>query len=123
MDRRNFLRSMIGVSAGVVASATMADVGFWAEPASWLQRKPTYFIPAEAAIGTAIIGRRIESLTYTDIDAITIKYLSREFADNFFTPSPLFIAAFLKGPIKLSSPRMMYPITGIAGIAGVTELS
>lgn len=42
MNRRSFLGLAGG---GLVASATMAEVGIWAEFMSWLQRKPVWSFP------------------------------------------------------------------------------
>ena len=54
MDRRNFLKMIRGACAGVVATATMAEVGMWAELMDWLQRKPVFSIPAYAGANAGI---------------------------------------------------------------------
>lgn len=73
MDRRQFLRSLgTGVAGGVVASATGADVGLWADMMAWLKGpRKTYFIGADC-------GFQGGALTYAQIDAVTINYMSEK---------------------------------------------
>ena len=44
LSRRSFLRLGGG---GVIAAATTAEIGMWAEFMNWLQRKPVWSIPAK----------------------------------------------------------------------------
>lgn len=112
MDRRAFLRSF-GTGAGVVAAATVADVGLWADMMEWLRGpQRAYSIPARVAVSG--------SLTYTDINAISVKYISEHIADNWFKPSPLFEAIRAdgegrilvpfryEGEIEIPNPRSSY---------------
>jgi len=99
LDRRNFLRLLGGAGAGVVATATVADVGMWAEMMSWLQRKPVWSIPVHKM---PQIG--MSTLTYADINAITInaitiKSITPHLDDLLFKPSPVF-QAMMRNSVK-----------------------
>lgn len=50
MNRRRFLQLAAGAG---VATATMAEVGFFAEFISWVKRSPKWFIPKTAGVLTA----------------------------------------------------------------------
>lgn len=85
MDRRQFLRSFgAGVAGGVVAHATGADVGLWADMMAWLKGpQRAYSIPSTMGI----IGRHMDILTYDDIDAISIEHMRPYLIDIFSKPN------------------------------------
>lgn len=63
MNRRRFLQLTGG---GLIASATMAEAGFFAEFMDWLRRKPAWSIPAKRPIN-AVIGQYADFVSYSDL--------------------------------------------------------
>jgi hypothetical protein len=74
MDRRRFLQMCGG---GVVATATMAEVGFFAEFMAWLKRKPVWSFPSKPAVVT--IGSYADFISISDLATV---YYDRVFIES-----------------------------------------
>ena len=53
MNRRDFLKLTVITSGGLVATATMAEAGFFADFLSWIKRRPVWSIPSTLNVLTA----------------------------------------------------------------------
>lgn len=88
----------------IVATATMGDVGIWAEIMSWLRRKPVWSIPDRPSFGIPMSDAE-RRLTICDITAMTQKYIVPKIADEFFRPSPLFMKLRQPGLTTMTAPK------------------
>lgn len=79
MDRRAFLKF---ATSGVIATATAAEVGMWAEFMSWIRRSPAWSFSSQP------FKFPIDPL-FSQIDAITLESIRKSvISDNFFMDSP-----------------------------------
>ena len=76
LARRQFLRL---AGSGLIASATMAEVGLWAEFVDWLRRRPVWSFPTSTS-----------EFTYYDVNVVTMRYITENFVDLYFKESPVF---------------------------------
>jgi hypothetical protein len=67
VNRRKFLQLAGLTGGGLVASATMAEAGAFAEITSWLKRRPVWSIPKNVAIKTAVIQQYSYNRSFSDL--------------------------------------------------------
>jgi hypothetical protein len=79
MDRRNFLRMAAG---GMVATATMAEVGFWADFMVWVKRMPTWSFPKPLV--SATISQFDDYISFNQLAAVYYDKKAVEALNNSF---------------------------------------
>ena len=75
---------------GLVATATMAEVGFFAEFMAWVKRMPVWSFPPKLPIRTFVGGAKFESVL--GLEHLATIYYDRKAIENLKANMPIWAA-------------------------------
>jgi hypothetical protein len=100
MDRRNFLRSLLGSASALTVTATMAEAGALAEFLEWCRRKP--------------VSVQVPGDPFDEINSVTLETIKGGLAKNFQNDTPFYMYLFMNSKTgKVSESKIVYPYKDI----------